>query len=48
LETEMLGDLLEARRVALAVNVALQVAENLTLALGQGHQDFLLVRVATE
>jgi hypothetical protein len=28
--------------------VALQVAENLTLALGQGHQDFLLVRVATE
>jgi hypothetical protein len=34
---EVFGDLLEARRIALPVNVALQVAEYLALALGERH-----------
>ena len=38
LKAELLGDLLEARRVALLLDVALQVAENLALALGQRHR----------
>ena len=38
LEAELLGDLLEARRVALVLDVTLQVAEDFALALGQGHR----------
>ena len=48
LEAEPLGDLLEARRIALLQDVALQVRENFALALGQGHRRILLVGGATE
>jgi hypothetical protein len=37
LEAELFGDLLEARGIALILDMALQVAENFTLALGQRH-----------
>jgi hypothetical protein len=48
LKSEPLGDLLEARRVTLTVNMTLQVAENFALTLGQRHPDLLLIDVATE
>ncbi len=37
LEPELLGDLLEARRVALVLDVALKVGEDFALASGERH-----------
>jgi hypothetical protein len=38
LEPELLGDLLEAGRVTLILDVPLQVTENFTLTFGQRHR----------
>jgi hypothetical protein len=38
LESELLGDLLEARGVPVVLDVPLQVAEDFTLTLGQRHR----------
>jgi hypothetical protein len=42
LEVEVLCDFLKAWSVALPIDVALQIAQDLALALGQRHPDFLL------